>query len=239
MEATFKKQYSLRTSDFDCNRRIHISSILDLFQDIAGEHAKLLGCSGDDMLKRELLWVLVSVRFKILKMPKLNETVSVITWPLEQKGIRFQREYKILNENGEEIILGTSKWVFIDLKTRKLARASYIYPSGLEFKTDKNFEDEKIPDFDTPHGTYSVVPQFTHLDTNGHVNNTKYADFIIDAIANDDTEPIITEAQIDYKSEVLFNEQLNIAYKYDGNKTLFKGTDKEGRIKFTAKFVSA
>ncbi len=240
LEAKLIQEYALRESDFDCNGRIRISAILELFQDIAGHHATLLSCSGDDMLKKGLLWVLVSIRLKILKQPSKHTAVKLVTWPLEQKGIRFGREYKVFNEDDELIILGSSKWAFIDLHTRKLARASDVYPTEFKYCTEKTFEsDERIPNFDEPYGTHSVVPQFTHLDSNGHVNNTKYADFIMDALFADDRAPIVTEFQIDYKSEVLYNEQLNISYKHDSHALLFKGIDQNGLIKFTAKITEA
>lgn len=240
LEAKLIQEYTLRESDFDCNGRIRISAVLELFQDIAGHHATLLSCSGDDMIKKGLLWVLVNVKIRILQQPHKHSTVKLVTWPLEQKGIRFGREYKVFNQDGELIILGSSKWAFIDLHTRKLARASDVYPVEFEYCTEKTFEqDDRTPDFDTPDNCYVVTPKFTHLDSNGHVNNTKYADFIMDALFANDKPPSVTELQIDYKSEVLYNEQLNLAYKHDGYETYFKGTDQNGQIKFTAKIIEA
>lgn len=236
MQAKLEREYYLRASDFDCNGKIRISAVLELFQDIAGAHAAMLGCSGEEMQKRGLLWVLVGVRLQILKQPKEHSVVKILTWPLEQKGIRFVRDYKVFDENGELIILGSSKWAFIDIAERKLARVSDIYPSELDYCTDKSFEaDEKIPTFSEADATYTVVPQFSHLDTNNHVNNTKYADFIMDSLGS--VSQSVIAAQIDYKSEVLYKEPLTIAYKNEQNATLFKGTDENGQTKFIAKFT--
>jgi len=47
MLAVFEKDYFLRTSDFDCKGRLKPSSVLELFQNVAGEHATVLGAAGN------------------------------------------------------------------------------------------------------------------------------------------------------------------------------------------------
>jgi len=68
----FDVDYYLRTSDFDMNSRIHPAAVLDLFQEVAGGHATLLGCSFAQMLAKNLLWMVTRVRFSMVKMPEKN-----------------------------------------------------------------------------------------------------------------------------------------------------------------------
>ncbi|MEE1278898.1 MAG: thioesterase, partial [Acutalibacteraceae bacterium] len=63
MEKIFEREYYLRTSDFDKNRQILPSSVLDLFQDAAGAHAKTLNCGYDALISQSLVWVLTRVRY--------------------------------------------------------------------------------------------------------------------------------------------------------------------------------
>ena len=55
--ASFEKEFYLRTSDFDCRMELQPSAVLDLFQDVAGEHARALGIGREAMLAEKLLWV--------------------------------------------------------------------------------------------------------------------------------------------------------------------------------------
>ena len=68
-----ERKYHLRTSDFDMRSRILPASVLDLFQDAAGEHAKVLNAIVRDI--KELKFK-PAKRFKEL----LGHTRSEVMW---------------------------------------------------------------------------------------------------------------------------------------------------------------
>ena len=122
MNRLWQKEYFLRASDFDKFGHIKPSSVLDLFQDAAGQHAEELGVGFEEMLKRSYLWVLTRVKFKILGETQKYQKVIVKTWPLEPSRITYRREYSIENENGELLIGGSSEWVVIHSENAVLSR---------------------------------------------------------------------------------------------------------------------
>ena len=71
MKNLYVKKFNLRTSDFDCHKKILPSAVLDLFQTVAGEHAIALGCGFDALFEKNLLWVLVRTRFEVIKQPDM------------------------------------------------------------------------------------------------------------------------------------------------------------------------
>ena len=77
-------KYYLRTSDLDMNSRIHPAAVLDLFQEVAGCHANLLGCSFAQMLEKNLPLHIVEK-----KIPYIDESGELVK-PEEPNGYKFE-----------------------------------------------------------------------------------------------------------------------------------------------------
>ena len=229
----WQKEYYLRASDFDKYSRIKLSSVLDLFQDAAGQHAETLGVGIAAMLVRSYLWVLVRIKLQILSQPERYQKVIVKTWPLAPHRLNYRREYCIENENGEALITGSSEWVIINSEKRRLVSDPNLYPFTDNFYPKINFEERlaKVPDFEATDMPYTITPGFSELDINDHVNNTKYANYVSDAVCPDkDFE--VELFQIDFRKEVMHGSKLFIYHKSDGELTLSKGQNEDGETMF-------
>ena len=233
MNKIFEMKYDLRTSDFDKFNHIRVSSVLDLFQDAACRHAEEIGVGFEEMNKRSYIWVLVKTRFEIFSQPEVRQGVIVKTWPLEPNKYIYRREYCIEDENGEKLIVGSSEWVVVHSEKRRLVAAPDLYSFTEGFHTEMNFEarHNKVDDFDIQSLPYTFKPGFSQLDVNNHVNNTKYADFVLDAINPEDAFEI-EGFQIDYRKEVLQGTQLNIHFKKCDNNVLAKGLNENDNVMF-------
>ncbi len=229
----FEKTYSLRTSDFDRYERLQASSILDLFQDVAGAHAEKLGIGHDSMLTNNYIWVLVKVKFQIINTPKMYDNVTVRTWPLAPGKLSFQREYQMIAENGDILVKGTSEWVVIHSEKRRIVSAIDAYPVKEGFMTDTMFDEKltKIPNFDVTENAYEITPGYVDFDLNGHINNTKYANYVLNAVNPGENMEIDT-LQIDFNKEIKTGTTLRIHLNKD-NKTIFtKGESGENTKNF-------
>lgn len=235
MENLYLKNFNLRTSDFDCHKKILPSAVLDLFQTVASEHAIALGCGFDALFAKNLLWVLVRTRFEIIKQPDMYQTVTVKTWPLAPSRIGFQREYLMEDENGNPLIKSSSDWVIIDSTERKIVSATSVYPQ-MEHLVNKCFEDrsKKLPDFEVENTCFEICPKFSELDMNNHVNNTKYANFVLDAL-NPDANFEIGFFQIDYRHELKAGDSIKVFAKREDNLSLVKGVTPAGDTVFVCK----
>ena len=178
----------LYSSYFDMNDRLSPKSFLNLFQDVAGVNAVEIGVGYEDMLKKNLYWILSRVKFDVLKMPVPNQTVIVQTWPHEKGRIDFDRDFKILSEDGEVLIIGTSKWCVIDTVSRSLQRTDNVVYAG-ECLEDVNYVD-KFVKITLPEGVFvkkfDYEVHFSDLDHNKHMNNTNYANLVASAITHKD-----------------------------------------------------
>ncbi len=204
---------TLYNSYFDINNNINTKAILNIFQDVASIHGEEIGVGYLEMLNKNLYWVLSRIKFDILKMPEINQTVIVETWPHKKGRIDFDRDMKILNEDGETLIIATSKWCIIDTVNRTLQRTENITFNG-EYINEKNYDDKftkiilpiKSLDF-----IYTHTVRFCDLDHNHHMNNTNYANLILNAINN----KTFTHFEINFLNECLNGDEINIYHTYN------------------------
>ena len=239
MNESFEKEFYLRTSDFDCRMDLQPSAVLDLFQDVAGEHARALGIGRDAMLESNLIWVIVRARYRVLRTPKQFDRVRVRTWPLPPRRSIFQRDYRITDENQEVIAIGSSEWVVIHSERRRIVPVGDVYPLKDGFLEEHSFLEgfSRLSDFDASGGV-TVAPRFTDLDVNGHVNNIKYANYVMDAISPTEAERV-REFEIEYHREVRGDCPLTVALSRTEGRIDAKGIDADGQRMFTARITLA
>ncbi len=235
VKGIWDKKYNLRGSDFDRFSEIKPSAVLDLFQDIAGVHATELGIGFQSMLEKKLLWVVMKVKYQVIKRPEIYQSVIVRTWPKEPHRIDFEREYLILSEDNEVLIKGISQWAVINSETRKLAKADDLYVNIDGFCEKSNFDEKlkRLPIIENGESTYKVNSAFSELDTNGHVNNIKYADYVVNAVSPD--SPLnIEELQMDFHKEIMCGETTDIFIQEDNGQILAKGVQGDN-VMFTCR----
>lgn len=231
----YKEKVNLRVNDFDCNDNILVSSILDLFQNVAGKHATKLGVGYNELLKKNRAWMIVRTKIHIIKQPKQEETVTIRTWPLPLNKIDANRCYEMVNENNEVLIRGISKWVNVDINLRRVVRLDIDYGIG-EFDHDHNLLEnfEKIKEIEDCINVVKVIPSYLDLDHNGHVNNSKYINFAMNNIKELQNKEIKC-CQIEYIKELQKEQEFDLSYKVDSDEVFVVGKvgpDTHFKLKF-------
>ena len=232
MQKILSREFNLRISDFDLNKNIKPSAVLDLFQEVASLHANELGVGFGDLIQNKLLWVLVRVKFEIVKAPLMHSKIIAKTWPLPAGRVSLQREYLIEDAEGNTLIKGTSEWVTMHLETRKLVQNGVTYPLS-EYCEDKNFTEriKKIPDFEASDEGIKIKPSYCDIDENMHVNNIRYADFVLNAYEPQNREEIAA-FQMDFHKEVKMGDCVSLFMEKKENTLFAKGENKNGEKMF-------
>ena len=236
MNYLWKKEYTLRAGDFDKYNRMKPSAVLELFQDAAGQHAEEIDVGYEAMANRSYMWVLLKVKLLFIKNPECYQKVVIKTWPLAPNRAIYRREYSMENEKGECLIAGSSEWVVMHNEKRRLVADPNLYPFTEGFVTDTIFEEklDKVSDFETKETPRIVHTGFSEIDVNNHVNNTKYANYVLDAVVPGEKD-ILRVFQIDYRKEVLEGTQLKIYHSKEERGVLAKGLNDNGDIMFACR----
>ena len=230
MYAMFEKEFSVTDNMCNHNQIMKPSGILDILQSIAGEHANLLKIGYDDILEKNLAFVIARVKFDAYKLIKRYTRLKVVTWPCEASRIEMKRDYEFYDLNTNELLLkASSVWILIDITNRRICRSSSVdYPTNIYPK--ENYDSFEKLKFDDSEFTFnnSYLVRNSDLDLNNHMNNTKYTETII-------YEGNCSFCQIDYVKEAILNDTLTIKTKQEEDILYALGTN-NGEVSFKAKF---
>ena len=95
MENIYEASYKIRSYEIDPKGKAQLYTLLNYFQDAAGEHAAELGVSITDLFAKRMTWVLSRYHIKILRYPLWGEAVKVVTWPSGSRGLFALRDQPV------------------------------------------------------------------------------------------------------------------------------------------------
>ena len=215
MEPLFTQEYEVTDIAVDCYGRMKPSMILFLAQEVAGRHCNLLSVDYDTLAAKRMFWAVTRHRVQITRMPVRGETIRIETWPMPTTRVAYPRSVIAYDAQGNECFRAISLWVLMDLDKR-----SMILPGksgicvvgtlrGLELDTPNGLVAKDL----RCHQHRSVC--FTDLDRNGHMNNTKYLDWISDLLPSqfhENHQP--REMTVCYFSESREGQSLQLSWDF-------------------------
>jgi acyl-ACP thioesterase len=181
--ALHKNTYNIGYSDVDFTKSLKCSTLFGYFQDTAGEAADKLGAGIDTLTERYgVAWVLARIRVELDRIPMVNESITVETWPHPPGRLEFERDYRVRDAEGDIIINAVSNWVLFDIKTRELRKSDCIemnYPPFIKEHALDRGPGRLRPSGQTQ-AVYKKLIGYSDVDFYGHINNSRYIDYIMD-----------------------------------------------------------
>ena len=182
MEPIFVQNFEITDIAVDRFGRMKPGMILFLAQEVAGRHCNLLSVDYDTLATKRMFWAVTRHRVQITRMPVRGETIRIETWPMPTTRVAYPRSVIAYDAQGNECFRAISLWVLMDLDKRSMILPGKSGISvvgtlrGLELDTPNGLVAKDL----RCHQHRSVC--FTDLDRNGHMNNTKYLDWISDLL---------------------------------------------------------
>jgi acyl-ACP thioesterase len=222
------RQVTVTVGDTDFTRHLKPSAIMGYCQDIATEHAEMLGFGYNDLAQKNLAWVMIRMSFKVFKSPQLGDVLTITTLPENPKTLDVNRGYYIYNANGDLIISASSKWCTIDINTHKISRLTSVFENYTEadFVPFEPFENanpkiQTFADYNEKSLCSTFQVQITDLDQNLHMNNARYGDIILNACEMDQLkENEISHVDLNFMSQLFINDKYEV-YKTQKENTTF------------------
>ena len=99
-----------------------MASVCNWLQEAASLNAETLSFSKSNFeaAGENISWVLTRLKVRILRFPKWEETVSILTFPRGGRRIVAYRDFVLTGADGAELGCATSEWMLIDLASRKV-----------------------------------------------------------------------------------------------------------------------
>jgi acyl-ACP thioesterase len=217
-----EKEYPVHVYETGPDGRLNLHSLFDYFQDIASDHAVLLGFGRDDLMKKNHFWVLSRIYAEISVWPSWGESISVKTWTRGTDRLFALRDFEVRYPEGRSIARATSSWLIIDRDTKRIQR-----PENNLSLLNSELTDEKAlprnamklePDSENGRSTPPFHVSISDLDINLHTNNARYLKWVTDSYDLDfilNNVPL--SAEINYLAESRFNDNIAITISEEGN----------------------
>ena len=236
MENRFTTDFKVTFFETDIKGKITPGYLLAFFQDTAINHSENLGYGIERLMEEKRGWAILNWHISVECMPGLSDELTVTTWCGKCGRHQAERSFTINTEKGELLACAVTNWAFIDLEKRKPA----VIPQDMEeiFVSDipSVMENEKYRIRRPAEEELTYVRSFrverSDLDTNGHVNNTKYLVWAVDCVDDEIYDNYdIYDIKVTYRKEAKRGNEIvsEKAVYYDGNtvETVIYFTDKD------------
>ena len=216
-------KFIVRTYECQSNGNIKICALMQYLQEIASVHADELGFGNTWLNEINGYWVLSNIRVEINLLPKWNDEVIIRTWPSGNTRLIATREFVGKEGEGRELFRASSEWTILNKDTNRPKNLSGLNMNSLAVGPKViEKEIERLKPIDNYTQAEQVSVPYSSIDLNGHVNNTEYVRWGIDAIrAKFQFEGDIRSLQVTYLAEVFMDDKLDLLVLTGSNRLFY------------------
>ncbi|MBQ8444875.1 MAG: hypothetical protein IJX22_00615 [Opitutales bacterium] len=201
----------------------------DYLQHVAAVHAEEMGFGMSAVRERCLIWVLSRIKLKLEAEPRYDDVVRIETYPNGADRLFAKRQFILSSaKTGKRFGAASSFWLTLDFPTLRPRLPSTV----LDLDVSNNLEREDFfPSLGKLSGGETGDPathaiRASHIDLNDHLNNSYYAEFTSDWLAQKLGKAVrFKELQINFNRAMVFGEELRVSGRLDGNAFFVEGTD--------------
>ena len=221
MAKTFEYSMKIPFDMSDVNGFIKIPQLILLSLQVSGMQSIELGMSDMYILENyNLVWIITDYNMKIDRLPVFDEKITIETYAMSHNRLFCYRAFNIKDEEGNTIIEMVATFVLMDRDTRKVHPVMSEITDAFDSELSKTML--RGPRFKELEGgveqEYRV--RFYDLDMNGHVNNSKYLDWVFEVMGADFlTQHVPKKVHLKYVKEVLAGGVITSQYEQEGLKT--------------------
>ncbi len=213
MDLIYRQNFSVDDLAVDCFGRLKPSMLLYYMQEVAGNHFSLLEDRENPIAQKHLFWAVSRHRVFVERLPKLGETVTVETWPMPTTRVAYPRAMAMYDGEGNLLARSISLWVLMDLNSRAMVLPG---KSGVTVEGIARGNEPEIPKSlmfrDLPNTAANTVT-YSLLDINGHMNNTRYLDWVDDLLPGAfHRDHRLKELTLCYLSEALEGQEVTLQW---------------------------
>lgn len=223
----YKLNGRVRYSECGIDNKIKLPAIINYFQDCTTENSETIGVGHDYLVDRKRAWILNSWQVEILRRPQVRESIEVSTWATGFKGVFGPRDFCMKTAEGEELARAHSLWVYIDTESGRPIKPTdeeiAVYEVGEPIPMEAVSRKIKVPEGAVELDTFPVHKY--HIDTNRHVNNSKYVELACEALPEDFE---VKKLRVEYKKAAVLGDRMVLKRVIEEHRIVVELCDEEG-----------
>lgn len=178
----FTETYEPRLSDYNAAGNLSFEAMLQILENVGRHHTMMVY---DKVADGGVAWVLVDWRIEISRRPKQFQKLHIKTWVHgKAPASTAYRDFIIADDKDRELMRASAKFALVDIKARKMTRisAELFNSYGPEKETAFSVDASRLQPPDAFDAAQPILLRRSDIDYNGHVHNTRYIDFLLDAL---------------------------------------------------------
>ena len=189
MNETYEERFKVCTWDVDESDKLTMAAAYNYFQEAAGHHATVLGVGSAFMKANGIVWILSRMSAVLDSRPGSGSRLIVRTWPRGTDRLFAVRDYELRDyelrdEAGAVVGRGRSVWLIVDGASFRPRRPEAI-AAGLPTNDGLQALPGGAQALKATEGLEKTADRtvaYSDLDSNGHMNNARYVQWIQDAL---------------------------------------------------------
>jgi acyl-ACP thioesterase len=144
------------------------------------------------------------MRTAVDRWPRAGDEIVIVTWPEALNRLTTERRFEILGPDGSVYATATTLWLVLDLDRRRPIRVPSRIVEALSRRDvgGTPFRPDTLVDPDPVEREAEFTVRRSDLDLAGHVNNTSYVEWIVEAVPDEVwSAHDLAELDISYLSE--------------------------------------
>jgi medium-chain acyl-[acyl-carrier-protein] hydrolase len=210
----WQDKYTIHSYQVDVSNNATLVVLCQLMQESAWNHAEHLELGFSHLNRKNFIWVLCRQLVKMYSYPKWGDTIKVHTWPTAKDKLFCYRDFRISGSADSIIGEATTTWFVIDLASRKPQKTDSYFHVDLPEDVEPVFPGklQKLHPASSTANTRSVRVTYGDLDINGHVNNVRYIDWILNGLPFDYLKTHeLKEMEINYLVEASYDDEILVS----------------------------
>ncbi len=209
---TYTQQFQVKDTDCDLNGKMMPGAFLRMAQQISTDHCEAIGMNRAFYIENNAVFLMVKMALSWSRVPQYGELLTLTTMPEGAKRATYKRVTVVTDEAGEQIGLVDSRWVLVNMTTHRIIRRAPEAFAQLPFDEEVPFTlDMSIPKTEQRNVVGCAKAQYTYCDTNRHVNNSRYADIVCDALPLERLlEQPVKRMTISYHNEIPVGQEYEV-----------------------------
>ncbi len=210
----YYETFQINAIECDFNQALKPAILFQHLTESAVVHATQLGVGFDAMIAQNLVWVHSRMKIKFYGFPRVGDTIAIRTWPRTiRRRLVYIRDFEVLDAGGQRLAAATSAWLILNAATHRLAPPKSLNLDLPEVGDRIGLDDplERIGLEQSGEERLRVRAGYSAVDILGHVNNSRYVEWICDAFPLElFRQRRLDWMQINYEHEVLPGEEVSI-----------------------------
>lgn len=204
MPHNFTKDFTVHYYEINQYSEATPVTLLNYLEETAIAHSDAVGLGYKKLMSMGIAWLLNQWLVEIERPPHWNERVTVETWPSDFHRFYATREFRMRDEKGNIICRASSRWVLLNLEKKRPVRVPTDYTEAYGFDPERAIDGEfgELPEIEEMVATKDFLVRREDIDTNNHVNNTRYITWFLEAVPQEIyNDNILSELNVLFKKE--------------------------------------